>query len=45
MGPAKRKDVFEHAQNAHIQTDTAQAQTLFREFALTGTFYSVQWFC
>ena len=33
-GRAKRKDVFEHAQNAQIQIYPKHAQSLIRAFAL-----------
>ena len=34
MSHVKRKDVFKHVQNAHIQIHTAQSQSYIQEFAL-----------
>ena len=45
MGRAKRKWVFEHAQNAQIQIHTAHAQNFIRALLSIDAFYSVQWFC
>ena len=47
MGRAKRKCVFEHAQNTQIQVHSAHEQSFIRAFALhIDTFCSVQyeWF-
>ena len=47
IGHGKRRSlgVFEHVQNAHIQTPTAHAKVSLGHLLSIDTFYSVQWVC